>query len=152
MPKRITELTIKVQIIENIETDEELRNSVDCGDIEERHFLTLRDAIYQVGGVYEAGLTGAKVFMDTETGNFLRACPCCGKFETLINDWCDHDDPCPNADCNMCEERAVRIRCDKNQGGCGYRSPMWHTTVEEAEEYWNDVADSLDDIDERGMR
>lgn len=148
MPKLLTELTIKVQIIENIETDEELRNSVDCGDIEARHFLTLRDAIYQIGGVYEAELTGAKVFMDSESGIFLRACPCCGKFETLINDWCDPES-CPDADCDLCEEAAVRIRCDEEQGGCGYRSPMWHTTVEEAEVYWNGVADSLDAIDER---
>lgn len=149
MPKRITELAIKVEFIEDIETDEEIRNSVDCGDIEERHFLTLRDAIYQIGGVYEAELKGAKVFMQTQTGTFLRACPDCGRFDKLIYDWCDMFDPCPDADCSMCEERAVRIRCDENQGGCGYRPPMSHTAAEEAEEYWNTVAESLDDIDER---
>ena len=151
MPKRITELTIKVEFCEDIETDEEVKNSVDCGDIEERHFLSILPGLYRLGNVSDADLTGAKVFMETETGTLLRSCPCCGKFETLINDWCDPES-CPEADCDLCEEAAVRIRCDEEQGGCGYRSPMWHTTVEEAEEYWNEVAESLDKLDERGLR
>ena len=100
----------------------------------------------KTAGFSEATLTGANVLMETETGNFIRACPCCGKFETLVNDWCDPE-TCPDADCDQCEEAAVRIRCKE----CGYRSPMYHTTVEEAEEYWNTVAGSLDDIDERSL-
>lgn len=151
MRKRITELTIKVEFSENIETDDEVKNSVDCGDIEERHFLSILPGLYRLGNVSDADLTGAKVFMETETGTLLRACPCCGKFEPLINDWCEPES-CPGADCDLCEESAVRIMCSEEHGGCGYRSPMRHTTVEEAEVYWNTVAESIDDIDERGMR
>ena len=147
MPKLLTKLTIEVELTEEI-NNEDVVDIVDGGEIEERRFMAMLPSLYKLGYVTEVTLTDAKVSIDTETGNFLRACPCCGKFVTLINDWCDPE-TCPDADCDLCEEAAVRIRCDEENGGCGYRSPMYHTTVKEAEEYWNTVADSLDEIDKR---
>lgn len=141
MPKLITMLTMTVELVEEVD-DADVNEIIDSGEIEERHFGHILPMLEKTAGFSEATLTGANVLMETETGNFIRACPCCGKFETLVNDWCDPE-TCPDADCDQCEEAAVRIRCEE----CGYRSPMYHTTVEEAEEYWNTVAGSLDDID-----
>jgi hypothetical protein len=134
MPKLITLLTMTVEL------HDELPDAHVGTGTEERHFADINRALMAVPAVQKSTLDASKLFFhDPADGVLLRACPFCGKFAPVHVEECTFD-PCPDAECDLCEERAYRVICDPDDGGCGSASG-WYDEKEAAADGWNGRAD-----------
>lgn len=135
MPKLKTMLTILVELHEDLP-------GADVGnlDVEERYLADINRALIQVPAVQRTTLERSQVYFRSpeEGGIELRACPFCGKFGPVHTEECTME-PCPDAECELCEERCYRVLCDMDRDGCG-SSSGWYETREAAADGWNERA------------
>lgn len=137
MLKLKTLLTILVELHEDVPG--ELPGTP---DIEERYFAAINRARMQVPAVQHTTLGKAQLFWPDpmSDGIALRACPFCGKIFPVHTEECTMD-PCCDAECELCEERAYRVICDPDKGGCGVAT-IWAESREDAAEDWNRRAEN----------
>jgi hypothetical protein len=122
-----------------VELHDELPDAHVGTETEERHFADINRALMAVPAVQKSTLDASKLFFhDPADGVLLRVCPFCGKFAPVHVEDCTFD-PCPDAECDLCEERAYRVICDTDRDGCG-ASSGWYETREEAADGWNERA------------
>ena len=135
MSKVKTHITVMVEL-------EEPADEIDVSrlSLEERYFPALENKILSVPQAMSVSFVRSQVFSPDPDmpGVMLRACPFCGRFEPVHTEDCTME-PCPDAECDLCEERAYRVICDTDRDGCG-ASSGWYETREDAADGWNERA------------
>lgn len=132
MSKIRTHLTIMVEIEENTAGEPAV-----LAKHEERLFAEINRNLLWMPGVQKTSLVKAQIyFQDPDCpGITLQACPFCGQFAPVHTEDCTMD-PCDGAECEFCEERAYRVICDPDRGGCGVAT-IWTDDRADAVEDWN---------------
>lgn len=135
MAKIRTMLTVLVELAEEI-TEEDMVGL----DLEERYITAINRALFPVEAVQRTTLVRTQVFRpDPDVQNIeLLGCPFCGGFSAVHTQECEMD-PCPDAECEYCEERCYRVLCDEDSGGCG-ASSGWYESRGDAADGWNERA------------
>lgn len=143
MPKLKTMLTVMVELHEELPDNNigKFDNNIGKFDNEERYFADINRALLTVPAVQCTSMEKAQVYFQSrdEDGIELRACPFCGRFGPVHTEECTMD-PCPDAECELCEERCYRVLCDIDREGCG-ASSGWYETKQDAADGWNDRAE-----------
>lgn len=134
MAKIRTYLTVLVELEEEVAAVD-----ISCPNMEERYFPALERAVLSVPQCMDASLVRSQVFYPDPDmpGVLLRACPFCGGVIPVHTEECTCD-PCPDGECELCEEKCYRVICDPERGGCGHGQIEWYDNRGDAADAWNE--------------